>query len=565
MNKNWKIASVINQEFQDRFPEIDPLVLQLLWNRGLKNQEKIDEFLLPDYSQDLHDPFLFRDMDKTIERIKKAIERKEKITIYGDYDTDGVCSTTILYLTLKEMGAIVDYYLPDREKEGYGLNKEAAQLIINEGTKLIITVDCGITNVEEVEFIKNLGIEIIITDHHVPLNILPKAFSIINPWVKDDHYPFQDLAGSGVAFKVAQALLKKYPLENKEAFEKWMLDLVAIGSVADMVIMKGENRVLVKYGLIVLNKTSRAGLRQLIKRAKINLGEIDTRSIGIQISSRLNAAGRVDHANLALEMLISENDKKAEELSEKIQKLNELRQKMMEKMFKEAIQEIGDNSSDDILIVYKKNWPVGLLGITAHRLLDIFQRPCLTISIRDHEIKGCGRSIEGFNLIEFLKKFEDQFLRYGGHAGAAGFTLRENNEKFLNEFSKKIKIAAEKELKQIDFHPVIFIEAEVKIEDITWKVYEEILRFEPFGEGNLPPVFLAKNLLIADIRQVGRQKRHLKIIIDNGKSLIYFGGGDKLIKSDVGKRIDIVFEVSDNQWNGTKEMQYKVIDFKKYE
>lgn len=565
MSKLWKIAPKIDKEFENKFPEIHPLILQLLWNRGLKNQEKIDEFLLPDYSQDLHDSFLFREMDKTVERIKQAIDQREKIIIYGDYDTDGVCSTTILYSTLQKMGAKVGYYLPDREKEGYGLNKEAVESIINEGIKLIITVDCGITNVEEAEFIKSRGVEVIITDHHIPLEILPRAFSIINPQLKDDSYPFQDLAGSGVAFKVAQALLKKYPVEKSEAFEKWLLDLVAIGSVADLVTMKGENRVLVKYGLIVLNKTSRAGLRQLIKKARINLGEIDTRSIGLQISSRLNAAGRINHANLALEMLIAENDNKAKELSEKIQGLNELRQKMMEKMFKEAIQEIGDNPKDNILIVYKKKWPVGLLGITAHRLLDLFQRPSLTISIRDHEIKGCGRSIEGFNLIEFFKKFEDQFLRYGGHAGAAGFTLKENSEKFLEEFSKKIKIAAEQKLQNINLRPMVFIEAEVKLEDITWQVYDEILKFEPFGEGNLPPIFLAKNLLVTNVRKVGRQNRHLKITLDNGKSLIYFGGGEELTKTDVGKKIDIVFEVSDNQWNGTKEMQYKVLDLKKHE
>jgi single-stranded-DNA-specific exonuclease len=561
----WQVAPKIDQEFKNRFPEIHPVVLQLLWNRGLKTQVQIDQFLLPDYSQDLHDPFLFRQMENTVQRIKQAIDAKEKITIYGDYDSDGVCSTAVLYLTLQKMGAKVSYYLPDREKEGYGLNIEALQSIIQDGAKLIITVDCGITNIEEVEFINSQGIEVIVTDHHVPLDNLPKAYTIINPWIKEDKYPFQDLAGSGVAFKLAQALLKKYPVENSEAFEKWLLDLVAIGSVADMVAMQGENRVLVRYGLVVLNKTSRTGLRKLIKKARINLGEIDTRSIGLQISSRLNAAGRVDHANIALEMLIAKDDTRAQELADQLQKLNEKRQKMMERMFIEAKAETGEQVSEKIIIVYKKNWPVGLLGITAHRLLDLYQRPVLTLSIREHEIKGCGRSIEEFNLIEFLKKFDHLFIRYGGHAGAAGFTLKENNQEFLDKFSQEIAAGVDKDLSLKSLVKKINVEAEIKLEEIDWHLYEEILKFEPFGEENLPPIFLAKDLLVANMRRVGRDNRHLKITLDNGKKLIYFGGGEKLSKEDIGKRIDVIFEIYDNQWNGTREMEYKIIDLRKHE
>lgn len=565
MNSQWQIAPKIDKEFQDRFPEIHPLILQLLWNRGLKNQVQIDQFLLPDYSQDLHDPFLFREMEKTVKRIKQAIDAKEKITIYGDYDSDGVCSTAVLYLTLQKMGAEVFYYLPDREKEGYGLNIEALQSIIQEGTKLIITVDCGITNIEEVEFIKNQGVEIIITDHHVPLDKLPKAYTVVNPWVKEDNYPFQDLAGSGVAFKVCQALLKKHPVENNEAFEKWLLDLVAIGSVADVVAMQGENRVLVRYGLIVLNKTPRAGLRQLIKKSRINLGEIDTRSIGLQISSRLNAAGRVDHANIALEMLIAQDNKKAEELADRLQTLNEKRQKMMERMFIEAHQEVGDHQLGKIIIAYKKNWPVGLLGITAHRLVDLYQRPALILSIRDNEIKGCGRSIDEFNLIEFLKKFDHLFVRYGGHAGAAGFTLKENSQEFLDNFSRTISTEVEKYLPDETLAKKIFIEAEVNLENINWQFYEELLKFEPFGENNLPPIFSSKNLVVKNIKKVGKKNQHLKIILNSGKSLIYFGGGNELTKEDIDKKIDIIFELGDNQWNGTREMEFKVLDLKKHE
>lgn len=565
MSKIWQVAPKIDDDFKNRFPEINPIILQLLWNRELKNQEQIDEFLLPDYSQDLHDPFLFKDMVKTVERIKQAIDQKEKITIYGDYDSDGVCSTTILYLTLQKMGADVFYFLPDREKEGYGLNMEVINSIINEGTKLIITVDCGITNVEEVEAINNKGIDVIITDHHIPLDNLPHAFSIINAWVKDEPYPFKELAGSGVAFKLVQALLKKYPIDNSEAFEKWLLDLVAIGSVADMVSLKGENRVLVKYGLVVLNKTSRVGLRQLIKKARINLGEIDTRSIGIQISSRLNAAGRVDHANLALEMVIAQDKEKAKELADKLQKLNELRQKRMEKIFEEVKQDIGKEPKDKILVVYRENWPVGVLGITSHRLMDLYNRPSILISIREHEIKGCGRSVDGINLIEILKKLENYLGHYGGHAGAAGFTLKEKKIELLKEFCEKLQQIAETELQNLDLRPKITIDCELDLKDLTWPLYEEIKRLEPFGEENPPPVFLAKNLAIEGIRKVGKTNLHLKITVEGGKKMIYFRGGESLTLDDVSKKIDVVFEIGENQWNGTKEMEFRVLDLKKNE
>lgn len=562
----WQIFPKIPDDFKNQFPEINPIILQLLWNRGLRNQKEIDEFLLPDYSQDLHDPFLFKAMNGAVERIKKAIDNGEKITIYGDYDADGVCATAILYLTLEKMGANLSYYLPDREKEGYGLNKDGVKKIINEGTKLIITVDCGITNIEEIDFINDFGVEIIVTDHHIPLENLPKALFIINPWVKDETYPFKNLAGSGVAFKLSQALLKKIPIaNNREAFEKWLLDLVAVGSVADLVPLVGENRTLVKHGLVVLNKTPRPGLRHLIKIAGINLGELDTRSIGFQIASRLNAAGRVDHANLSLEMILTKEVKKAQSLAEKLHKLNEIRQKKMETIFNEVKEKVGEAPTDKIIIAYKENWPIGVLGLVSHKLTETYNRPSILMTIRDYEIKGVGRSIEEFNLIENLKEVEEFFVRYGGHAGAAGFTLKEKNLDLLKEFCEKIKKIVDHKLKESDIREKILIDSEINLEEITWRFYEEIIKFEPFGEENPLPIFLAKNLVIEQIEKIGKNSQHLKLIVSGGKKMLYFGQGERINHFQVGDKIDVVFILGESEWNGIREMEFKILDLKKHE
>lgn len=560
----WQIASPISEDFKKQFPEIDPIILQLLWNRGLRTQEEIDEFLLPDYSTDLHNPFLFKDMAGVVERIKKAIEKGEKITIYGDYDTDGVCATAILYLTLEKLGANVSYYLPDREKEGYGLNKEAINKIIKEGAKLIITVDCGITNFEEIDFINSQGGEVIITDHHIPLDNFPSALFIINPWLKDEKYPFKHLAGSGVVFKLVQALLRDKKLEkNWEAFEKWLLDLVALGSIADLVPLIGENRTLVKYGLIVLNKTPRPGLRHLIKIAGINLGELDTRSISLQIAPRINAAGRIDHANLALEMILTKEVKKAQSLAEKLYKLNEVRQKKMEKIFNEIKEKIGEKPTDKIIVAYSENWPVGVLGLVSHYLTELYHRPAILITIREKEIKGAGRSIDEFNLIEAFKKIDNFFLRYGGHSGAAGFTLKEKNIDLLEEFIKEIKKIADEKLKDSDLEMKISIDMEINLEDINWPLYEEIKKFEPFGEGNQPPIFLARNIVIEQIEKIGKNNQHLKIIANRGRKLLYFGQGEKINDFQIGDKIDIVFILGESEWDGLKELEFKILDFKK--
>jgi len=564
MNKIWQIAQKIPSEFKDKFPEIHPIILQLLWNRGLKTQKEIDEFLLPDYSEDLHDPFLFNEMEKIVERIQEAIDSNEKITIYGDYDADGICGTAILYSTLNHLGAKVDYYLPDREKEGYGLNKEAIEKIINQGTKLIISVDCGITNYKEIDLVNKLGAEIIVTDHHTPLDNLPNALFILNPKIKNERYPFKELAGSGVAFKLAQALLRRQSkISNSEAFEKWLLDLVAIGTIADLVQLKGENRTLVKYGLIVLNKSSRVGLRALIRNSNLSLGNLNFQNISDELVPRLNAAGVIDHANIALEMLLTKEKEEGEKLAKKLEEFNRKRQKLIEKIFNLVRKKIGEETEEKIIVEFGKDWPISILGLTSHYLVEFYHRPVILLTVREKDIRGSGRSIEEFNLIESLKKLERFFSHYGGHTGAAGFTLKEKNLNLLNEFCQEIKKLANEKLEGLDLREKIFIEAEIDLSEINWPLYEEIKKFEPFGCGNPKPLFLTRGLEIEEIKNVGKNHQHLKIIVTSKRKLIYFWIGDKLNHLKRGDKIDVVFELNETEWDGLKELEFKIVDLKK--
>ena len=347
MVKKWKIAQKINDDFRNKFPEISPVILQLLYNRGLKSQDEIDIFLGPDYNQNQNDPFDFSDMKKAVEIIDQA----ERITIFGDYDADGVTSTALLYLSLKRIGKEnLSIYIPNRLKEGYGMSRGAVKELIKKKVDLIITCDCGITNIEEARLAKEAGVKLIITDHHLPGNELPEAEAIICPTVKGEKYPFKKLAGVGVAFKLAQALLREG--ENSQAFEKWLLDLVAIGTVADIVPLLGENRILVKWGLLVLNKTQRLGLKELIKSINVK-GGLGTYNIGYQIGPRLNAAGRMDHANIAYDLLITDDEAEAIAIANDLNGKNKERQKATDEMMKLSLEQIGEPGDKDKILFSK--------------------------------------------------------------------------------------------------------------------------------------------------------------------------------------------------------------------
>ena len=592
MQKRWQINSKAPNDFIKQFPEYPALVLQLLFNRNIRDQSAIDEFFNPDYEEGLYDPFLMKGMKRAVERIFKAVRNKEKIIVFGDYDADGLTSAAVLVKILEALGARPDVYIPDRAKEGYGLNLEAIRRFKELGVKLIITVDCGVSDFEEVELACQLGIEVIITDHHWVGEKLPRAFAILNPKQDDCQYPFKELAGVGVAYKLAQGLvyklkacpeqsrrIKNEKLKINEGFEKWLLDLVAIGTVADCVPLVGENRILVKYGLIVLGKTQRIGLKTLMKNAGIinnNHLPLTTYEINFVIAPRLNAAGRMDHANHAYKLLISESLEEAKQLSEKLEEKNYQRQKITEKIVREVKSRLS--GKEKIIFEGNENWPVGVVGLVASKLVDEANCPALIFSKGKKQSIGSGRSIHSFNLIEAISRCSKHLCEFGGHRGAAGFTL--DNSKLV-DFKDQLEAIAGEEIQSENLVPVINIDAEINSEDINWNIYDQIAKFSPFGEGNPKPLFLVRNLKISQMRIVGNGGKHLKlkltaqrggngnIAVSSQDSLqktfdaIGFSFGGCIKKINQGDLVDVVFELIADEWNGMRQLQLKIIDLKK--
>ncbi len=554
MEKKWRLMPKITNNFIKKFPEISPVILKLLYNRGLTNQKLIDEFLYPD------------DMKKAVNRIKKAVKEKEKIVIHGDYDADGVCATTILYSTLKKIGAEnLEIYLPHREKEGYGLNFKTIDFFKNEKINLIITCDCGISNYDEIAQANQYSIETIITDHHHQPKEIPEATAIINPNLKNESYPFKQLAGVGVAFKLAQALIKEFNISDQEAFEKWLLDLVAIGTVADISPLIGENRTLVKYGLVVLSKTKRLGLQKLFEVAAINLEKLNTYTIGYQISPRINSAGRVDHANSAFKLLSTNNLEEAIIIASELNKNNQERQKITDQITEEAKKIIQPEISKEIIFfAANENWSSGIIGLVAGKICQEYHRPVFIFSIIDDNYTGSGRSIPEFNIIEAVESQSKLLDRFGGHSGACGLTVKkENYEKFISN----LKTLAEEKLTGIELLPTLNIDLELKINDLNWSIVEELEKFEPFGDSNPRPKFLTKNLIVNEVNFVGNNNQHLKIKVNDeqglSKKVIIFNCEDICPYLQVNDKIDLVYELITSQWNGNKEIELNAIDLKK--
>ncbi|MBU0731899.1 single-stranded-DNA-specific exonuclease RecJ [Patescibacteria group bacterium] len=565
MNLNWLIADSAPEDYLKNFPEFNPIITQLLYNRDFKTQEEVDNFLNPEYSAGQHDPFLFKDMKKAVARILEAIEKQEEILVYGDYDADGVCSSAIIMKVLEKLGAKkISIYIPHRETEGYGINMEAAQKFIEEKKQLIITVDCGVANAEEVQFLSDNNIDVIITDHHYePLEMPKAAFAIIDPAIKDEKYPEKEISGTTVAFKLAQALIREKKLG--EAFEKWLLDLVAISIVTDCIPVRGESRTLLKFGLLVLNKTQRVGLKKLIANVMKNQGEkITTQFIAFRIGPRINAAGRLDHANTAFRLLMTEDENEANDLVDQLNETNVRRQKISGDIKKDVEKQIQDQKNAMSFYGYGEQWPLGVVGIVAGKVADDMNRPTMIFTKNNGEITGSGRSIDQFNMIEALQACEHLFARYGGHSQAAGFTLKENIS--IDEFKTCFSNMVASKLKDQDLRKTIDIEAKISLDDINWDLYSELEKFEPYGQSNWRPNFLAESVAIVDFQNVGSTNKHLRLVAKSpqGKTMkfIGFNWGHLANKIDIGLKADIVFDIDVNEWNGNRELQCKIIDFK---
>jgi single-stranded-DNA-specific exonuclease len=569
MQKKWNIKNEIGTMSANLKNKFNPIVLQLLVNRGIVGDEALENFFNFTYDADVHDPFLFVDMEKAVERILLARKNKERVAIFGDYDADGVTATAVMYESLTSVGfEKVVPYIPDRQTEGYGMNEPAIEFLAKEGVTLIITVDCGITNISEVEKARQLGIDVIITDHHHVPKILPQAVAIINPHMEKGGYPFPNLAGVGVAFKLAQAIQKKVDDSNTDQL-KWLLDLVVIGTVADCVPLVGENRVLTKYGLVVLSKTRRIGLLEMFKVGRITINENavpSTQKIGFQIAPRINAAGRMDHASISYELMIETDVAKARIMALEVEDKNKARQKITAEITRE-VRALAENSYKDKKLIFasSEHWQVGILGLIAGRIADEFNKPTAVFQKQEEYFVGSFRSIDQVNIISALEKCSDLLIRYGGHSQAAGVQVEHKN---MEKFYEKLSDIIEKELEDKDITPSIEIDAEILAEKIDWLLIQDIKKLEPFGEGNEDPVFLLKNLLIADMRVVGNGSKHLKLSLRSQSSpqifeSIGFGLGDKFPDLKVGDTADIVFNLQEDEWNGNKKMQLNLVDLRR--
>ena len=560
MNKKWEFFSHDQakvQEIVEKF-NISELLATVLVNRNIVEEKDVELFLNPTRN-DFHDPYLMPDMRQAVDRIVKAIENKEKTMIYGDYDVDGITSITVLSRFFKERGLEVGSYIPNRLDEGYGLNKEAIKQIADEGYKLIITVDCGISGVEEVAYAYELGMEVIITDHHEPLEELPKAVAVIDCKRKDNNYPFNSLAGVGVAFKLIQALGIELKLEEKEYLK--FLDIVCIGTISDIVPLIDENRVIAKLGLKLVEVTKSPGVRSLLNAAAYK--EVNSNTVSFGIAPRINACGRMGHERDALDLFLTENIVEANRITEKLNEYNKKRQDIEKKIFEEAIGKIESENlkENNALVVGAEEWHHGVIGIVASKITELYFKPSILICFEGEDGKGSGRSIPGFDLHAALCSSSKYLEKYGGHEMAVGLSLKKEN---FEEFKKVFEEIA-KEANTEEIVPVIKIDKEINLKDITLENVKSLKLLEPFGESNKTPIFIYKNLRIDSIRALSEGK-HLKLTLKDGNTIVNaigFNMGKYSEEYLIGDKIDVIGVLETNTFNGIESVQINMKDLRK--
>ncbi|MDO8571861.1 MAG: single-stranded-DNA-specific exonuclease RecJ [bacterium] len=582
MTKKWVLHSKTTSP-NESGSDLDPTIVKILTQRGVAPRD-MNAFLDPQYERDTHDPYLFDDMEKAVERIIRSLKNKERITIYGDYDVDGVGASTVLHDTLTACGANVHVYMNHRERDGYGMQIKAVEQLAEEGTTLIITNDSGISNKKEIAYAKELGMDTIITDHHQvpPPDDIPDAYAIIHPQVRADRYPFKYLAGGGSAFKLAQGLIHadsdqwfadlREHAKNSEGkpirwdtFEKWLLDAVCLSTIGDCVPLVGENRVLVKYGLIVLAKTRRPGLRYILKKAGFWGKPVTPRIVSFTINPRINAASRMEHGTIAFRLMTASSDQEGMELADILEQKNSERQKVTERILSEASKQLKPfaESNKKILVGISDEWNLGVLGLVAGKLCNQFNRPVVLATRANGHTHGTARSIERVHITNTFHSVSRFFEKFGGHAAAGGFLMKEPVD--FHEFRTALEASTDA-ITDEDIEPSITIDVELTLAQVTWSLWEALSKLEPFGEGNRKPLFLIQNVSITDIRPVGTNNKHLRLVVQQhgiSKKVIAFSLAKALNAIVLGDRIDIVCEIGMNEWNGTKELQISLVDYRR--
>jgi len=542
-----------------RLPEV---IIKILLNRGIDSFDEAKSFFKPEIEL-LHDPFLMRDMDVAVERLVKAIQQKEKVVIYGDYDVDGTTSVSLLYLFLKQFGLKPLFHIPDRMKDGYGLSVDGIHEIHSWNVDLIVTTDCGITAVEEVRLANQLNIDTIVCDHHEPSEVLPDAHAILNPKRNDCDYPFKELAGVGVAFKLIQGVGESLHLDKEMVYK--FLDLVAIGSAADIVPLMGENRVLVNAGLKRLNTTKKVGIRALLASAGLHSKDIGTGQIVFTIAPRINAVGRMGSASRAVHLLITDSKAQANNIATILEAENRNRRNIDEDTFGQALSVLETEfnaEKDKVIVLSQKDWHPGVIGIVASRIVEKYYRPTVMITIENGTGKGSARSIPGFDIYQALKTCENLMLGFGGHKYAAGLSISSENVSLLKS---KLNSYAQGIMDEGVLTPKIRIDSELKLNEIDAKFVRVLNLFAPFGPQNMRPVFMSKNLQVVGTPQIVGNK-HLKFKVrQNGVSIdaIGFNLGDLLYRIEPGKRnLDMAFSIDENEYLGRTSLQLRVKDLR---
>ena len=550
---DWQIATNFSDEgFIKKAKKLglEASVANLVYQRGIQTEEALRDFLEPSLDQ-LHDPYELHDMDKAVTRIRQAIENYEQILIYGDYDADGMTSASIVKEALEQLGAECQVYLPNRFTDGYGPNASVYKYFIeNQGVSLIVTVDNGVAGHEAIELAQSMGVDVIVTDHHSMPEVLPDAYAIIHPEHPEADYPFQHLAGCGVAFKLATALLEEVQVE--------LLDLVAIGTIADMVSLTDENRILVKYGLSVLKNTQRIGLQELFKIAGIQENEVDEETVGFQIAPRLNALGRLDDPNPAIELLTGFDEDEARDIALMINQKNEERKEIVQKIYDEAKAMVDPDNPVQVLA--GEGWNPGVLGIVAGRLLEELHQPVIVLNIENDLAKGSARSIEAVDIFEALDPHRDLFVAFGGHAGAAGMTLEASKLEALSQV-----LVAYIEDNQVDLSTKneLFLDEELSLPDLTLETLKNFEKLAPFGMDNKKPVFYLKDFKVENARTMGAGNTHLKLKISQDDAVfevVAFGLGDLATEFSQTKNLELAVTLSVNKWNGQTSLQLMLVD-----
>lgn len=558
MEKRWQFGSPDEglMEALSAQLHISPVLAQVLANRGIADVRAGDHFL-HDTLADMADPFLMKGMENAVIRLEQAITEKQRIVIYGDYDVDGITSTSLVYSVLRDLGASPQFYIPERESEGYGLNEGALEQLSRQAD-LLITVDCGISSHDLVHQFSPV-LDMIITDHHEPPEQIPPALAVLNPKQAGCPYPFKELAGAGVAYVLCRALWQHHCHEDLPGYT----DLAALGTIADLVPLTGENRILVRHGLAAMKEGKRTGIKALLDASNLSGKDITAGRIAFTAAPRLNAAGRISHATKGVELLLETDAAKAAADAAELSRLNTERQDIEHTIAQEAIAQIEGQARgrDGVLIAYHEGWHVGVIGIAASRLVETYYRPSLVITVRDGIGKGSCRSISGFNMYEALQYAQDLLIQFGGHTMAAGFSVRAEN---IEALRRRLLDYAAAHMTASDYVPLVHIDKELEPADVTLDLIAELSRLEPYGMGNSRPVFSLSGATVEEIRPIGREKQHVRLVARgadrtrlSGVAWSQAGLCDAIVEGDV---IDVAFQLERNDFNGMSSPQLVIQD-----